>query len=554
MLRYFHMFILILVVGIWSDFCFANSSQKSRVPLNPVTTAQLQRSFLQKYNEAPVAMRWQLGAAVVGLKTKQGAEGNGFLFLYDGSLRILTNLHIIQSDSGGTQTSSARTEILVHSSLLTQPVFAELDASFANRDIAVLKLQEPWGSSPELIQMAAESLQICSGANGPLCFPRASVCNPNQNKEGADEAVLFKPLFSNSVTTVRAPLYSGVFAKCIADEYIGFYEHIWRVPMVLRRGVSGGAFYRDGLIAGLLTKVTMTMDPVSFAIPIEEIASMLIRRPSVQEARMIMGRGGDVGDGSGSWDAGDDDDWILDPGCLGCSHFVKVASPFFTVMRDPSLLLDGKQIAILKQNAWSGALYQLATAARMQFLNSQQQKPELLSYHQQVVEQLHKERVGTPFNLELVRVWNVQSPGDLQNAHPGIGFANSGVCRFFTKPGSSIALLSPDRPIFGTAGNRSWVNLLFSTDDIGFEVSSDLNSLLLWQPSLSGSVQLRRILTPNPARILFQASADKVGQVPRVLFVYSEANLKQLEKIIVETPQKVIEISRTHPIYGTVWK
>lgn len=75
----------------------------------------------------------------------------------------------------------------------------------------------------------------------------------------------------------------GYVGTTVPDTFISGDENpVWAIPIFAKPGVSGGGYYKRGVLSGLVTKISLAGEPIAFATPFTKIAK-LIYSPSPME-------------------------------------------------------------------------------------------------------------------------------------------------------------------------------------------------------------------------------------------------------------------------------
>lgn len=91
--------------------------------------------------------------------------------------------------------------------------------------------------------------------------------------------------------TVVAP-FKG---RLIEDSLIsGDGQNIWHIPIYARPGVSGGAYYRRGRLEGLVTKISLSAEPMALATPFETIAKTIFDQNKNEREKMAAWENGQL--------------------------------------------------------------------------------------------------------------------------------------------------------------------------------------------------------------------------------------------------------------------
>ena len=495
--------------------------------------------------ESAIAVREQ-GLALVALSSDV-TKGQGFLFLLDGELRILTNFHIINGAhkisaiyrAGGARVSEAKV-------LLVDP----------NNDIAVLGVSsEALAEMPRLMQAAKFTLTVCSNqAQGRCLAPTSALSAPDNDIDS---------ILSFDGQELRQTEMQGWItqARLIPDQYIsGQYDKIWQLPALSRDGVSGSSFYRGSKLMGLVTKVSRGLENKTFAIPIEALASRvgemshspqkfmptpLILLASARASGGDTGNGGESSQSPASW-------LLLNEYCpiLKCENR-QTTDPFFNALMDSSILIDSQSAFVLMQhNVFQGYLFQAATLAERQRLAEQKADVTILDSHSHRLAPMFEQRRQKVMNLLWIQAYRKVNLTTLENLYPATGTFHDGVFEAYvvghgTNPKLMATSLAFDE-IEYTSGTDAWLNFLFAKQNLRIVIAPDLNSASITNVDRTIGVQLRAAPDSNSMKHVLLSNNGR----QRIMFIYNELDLTRLEGLVVDTGSTILRFSLTQPNLG----
>lgn len=219
-------------------------------------------------------------------------KGSGVLVLLDGKVVVITNSHNLQ----GRKTA-----------LVTQPRnfvngyyfpnyrnkyvgfkgMAKVLYDFPLSDVAVLDLPENDIDEEEKALLKEYAL-----LNGAITSDKG--WTPSSTETGRESVVAVlegKPTELKGLDRLRG--------SQIKDSYIsGDGSLIWAAPIYTKPGVSGGAYYRGYVLEGLVTKISLSAEPIVFATPFSKVAK-LINSPDPIEKQVHWEDGQMVYEGNG---------------------------------------------------------------------------------------------------------------------------------------------------------------------------------------------------------------------------------------------------------------
>lgn len=74
-------------------------------------------------------------------------------------------------------------------------------------------------------------------------------------------------------------------ASSVPDTFIsGDGNPIWAIPLFAKPGVSGGGYYRNGNLQGLVTKISLAGEPIALATPFTKIAKLIFSNHEVENS------------------------------------------------------------------------------------------------------------------------------------------------------------------------------------------------------------------------------------------------------------------------------
>lgn len=189
--------------------------------------------------------------------------GTGTLFLYDLQPVILTSSHLLQGNTTATITLDHQTG--VSKALFDSPA----------DDIALLSVPDTFDAQTVLSLKKRTAGAICSKETmqDGRCFLAAFRSSSGYTDDHVD--------FAEGGKSRAVALISPWTASSDLDFFVsGSYQNILSLPIYLRPGSSGGAYYHNGVFAGLVTEVSASGEALAYAIPIEGIESVIYNGPS----------------------------------------------------------------------------------------------------------------------------------------------------------------------------------------------------------------------------------------------------------------------------------
>ncbi len=236
------------------------------------------------------------GYGVVQVITRPGSLKNGkgpgtilasgTLVFLDQEPVVLTNSHVL----AGRETAEVEFP-LFHFSVSAKRI---LDVPVA--DLALLRLDIPKAGSE-----SKKWLYAHAGAfmNVRFCAPKDTSCELGlyqffaydlpRDAQAHCAVVDARPV----CTKYTAPWNAISVPDTVAS---GIYSHMLQIPTFARPGMSGGAFYREGRLNGILAKVDLGLGSFAYAIPITEAARVISQVHFGVEARILLPKSKWIGD------------------------------------------------------------------------------------------------------------------------------------------------------------------------------------------------------------------------------------------------------------------
>jgi S1-C subfamily serine protease len=524
---------------------------------HPRSASAAPQSILGQFLAASPAQRAALnqsgGLSVVTVDS-DSATGAGVLFTLDGKPRVLTASHVLEG------ARSAKVSGLFSN---LHPLAATAELDLPSDDLAVLSIDGDPASLSALAAIARSNFNACSEASCSPSTPSATldVLAPRELIVSAQAGT---PFF------VR-PQNHYVLGTKSADEYIsGRYPFVWQVGAFTRSGVSGGAYYRNGQFAGLVTKVSHGLQSLTLAIPVEGIAPALKARAHPPSSWLAPGdtprlevkgaegvivqafrEGGDLGNGGDPKHAatnGEPRAWnLLLTGCFYCQGDIRrvIENPFLGANEAAPLLVNGAPVLAL-----AGAHFQAATLARYTFLRAHGAAFSALPPGSPQFAGLLAARARAPYGLRFLQIWQKHPNQVLENARPMEGNFHDGVTVLLLDGLAGArgqpTNISPYPEIEGAAGGAAWIDFQYPEENFHFHVASDLSRIDLLAAGRTPGATLRRQAFTNPVKALYGDGQNGV----RALFVYDEEDLTRLSALILETREKVYQLNLCHPNVG----
>ena len=200
------------------------------------------------------------------------SRGSGVLVIMDGNIVIVTNSHNLQGKSSAMINLPVR---FVHYFIL-QPIqmkstnlrfqgMSKVMYDFPLSDVAILEF-------PEVSMRPEDRAMIYQYAysNGVLSAKKG--WEPGNRSIGFGDTV--SAVLQGQASSIKA--LEGYKGSSVPDRFIsGDDKSIWAIPIYGKPGFSGGAYYRSGVLAGLVTKINLAGEPVAFATPFSKVAKLI---------------------------------------------------------------------------------------------------------------------------------------------------------------------------------------------------------------------------------------------------------------------------------------
>lgn len=232
--------------------------------------------------------------AVVGVNGKM--RGTGTVIFVDDQVLVLTNSHLIQ---GATdilvEVPSQELSVIDVGSSRLRKINVNEDRYLKARlvfddpilDFSLLSINDVFSENTKI------SLNISAHRNGRICTGKLKDCQPGFYS--------YVPSFGfrdNQIVAMidgrpkNISLVLGGTVGLEEDLFIaGQSGKVRTIPAYTRPGVSGGAFYLNGRLDSLVTKVSYSMNPLVVATPLSKIADRLSGKLNSPYAEWIQSKG-----------------------------------------------------------------------------------------------------------------------------------------------------------------------------------------------------------------------------------------------------------------------
>jgi hypothetical protein len=211
-------------------------------------------------------------SALSVVEVHASVKGSGLLVFKDGKLIIVTNSHNLQGKKSALITLPERyvnhylnERYIPNDGILGFQGMAQVLYDFPLSDIAILSFPEE--KLTEEQRFVIEKYALANGV-----FTEKDGWVPGVSSSLNHEAVT--AVLQGKPTTIEAS--RNAKGSLIKDTFISGDESlIWAAPIYAKPGVSGGGYYKEGILVGLVTKISLAGEAVTLATPFSKIASLL---------------------------------------------------------------------------------------------------------------------------------------------------------------------------------------------------------------------------------------------------------------------------------------
>ena len=508
-------------------------------------------------------------------------KGSGVLTYLDQKPIVITNSHVLQGRKTARVTLHKRylnkmeienKEIV--SNEIYVPFSLTLDLQvihdFPFTDFSILAFPESLTKTQKAV------VEYYASKNGGFCLT-TSRC-----KKGWHYPKKPSYEFSDNIAAVLdgKPTATKVFASTPSTSHKVNTRSVpdeFTVPVYAKPGVSGGAYYQQGVLMGLVTKVSLTGEPYTIATSFRKIGDVLAKPNTLEQntrwsekGQLIIQQGpeeiilqtgsnaggGETGHGGGETGHGGDginsQYWNLEiPDATG-RHLITTWNPMF--QRYSSFKINGEETYVLKvQNK-----YVIPTFEKYQ---SNKKKLDLLIRNEQNLSVLENERVSKPFEMNQARYYSYDKTKNIYSVHKFYDW-QAGLF-----PGAQYLLPNKDgkwskntRYFFSASGKNPdadgyYVNVHFSakrTDGLILDIIFNPSEEPKLKYSIKANADLKQISiasdgkeqilerTPfhSPGTLLFE-NQDKTI---KAVYTYDSDDLLSVQKVFIQTQDYLIEL------------
>ena len=463
-------------------------------------------------------------------------KGSGVIVNLDEEPVIITNSHNLQGLKQAQVTLPTRNQKIwdIESNNKRFDVGFSVRASVIlddpYTDFAILKF--PDGMSSDV----KEVLKLYGNLNGNLCFK-----NNCPGWRGTDN----KLSITNNITAVVDGSFQAV--EVVLGPKIKFSDSTIIIPAYTRPGVSGGAFYYNGILSGLVSQVSLSGEAETRAIPFKTIGKILKQTPfqpkafwrdgalvfNIGDEEIVISSGtngggetghggGETGHGGGETGHGGGETGhgggtkvnyleleVLDP---SGKHLVRTWNPFQT--RKSSFKVNGRRISYIKVKN----KLQLPTLEN--YLKSHTAENVLSETYLKEKRQENPQKVNRARLYEFDKVRKVYA---LQSDFSAV-YKTYGIQKIVSE--------SFDFPFYSYDSENFIFNLAHGGSNQKFSGVEDLLSV-----NIDGEVLVENA-TGNASKILFQ------GHNPfrQAVYIYDSEDLLKIERIYVMIDDFLVEM------------
>jgi hypothetical protein len=200
------------------------------------------------------------------------ARGSGILALMDGNVVVVTNSHNLLGKTSAMVTLPNRdvTYYTIKPFNYKRGIFGfqgmlKVIYDFPLSDVAILAVPEP-----QNVEQAA--LLYTTALSNGVFSSQQKAWIAGKNSLAIGETI-------SAITQGRPQainVLEGFKGDTVPDTFIsGDEQPVWGIPVFAKPGVSGGGYYRGGVLTGLVTKISLAGEPIALATPFTKIAKLL---------------------------------------------------------------------------------------------------------------------------------------------------------------------------------------------------------------------------------------------------------------------------------------
>lgn len=519
-------------------------------------------------------------------------QGSGLLVMLDQEPVVITNSHVLQGRNKARVRIAPR-QISVIATEAEEGRFSRggfrqfsmdleltVTKDFPYTDFAIL-------SFPSTItKLEKDILWYYAAKNGGFCLnlPRCKkgYHYPQKHDDESKDSIVAvlggKPTSLNIVTNKYATSYQ-VNTTFVPDEFT--------IPVYARPGVSGGGYYQQGILQGLVTKVSLIGQPLTIATSMKKIGEVLVKSQEIDknthwsdDGRLVIqyenqeiifrtgpNAGGETGHGGGETGHGGDGQtsqyWNLEVPDASGENKITTWNPMY--QRHSSFHINGEEAFLFRINK------KLVIPTFEKYLTHK--KKDVLLRNKENLAILDAERVKAPFEMNQARYFIFDRAKDLYSIErlyywpspfsEKEFYSNDQTSLF---PGAQFIL--PDQngkwhkeakhffPANGKKPNAEgyYENVAFSAKrtkglllDIIFspidtenekytiKANADLQSVRVTHANQE--YLLKRTELRSPGAVLFE-STDKSM---KVIYAYDSENLTAVERVFIQLPNYLLE-------------
>lgn len=236
--------------------------------------------FADEYPRIQFLMHSNSSEASSVVEVLGSGKGSGVLVVMDGKPVIITNSHNLQGKSSAMVTLPRRKaqyfkhdpEIEMRDEYLSFEGIAKVLYDFPLSDVTVLTVPEGL-SRDQMNIINAYALE-----NGVLSAKKGW----EANKYSMGNGDVIAAVLNGKSTSIEG--LDGFTAGTTPDLFIsGDGNPILIIPIFAKPGVSGGGYYKNGVLQGLVTKISLAGEPIALATPFTKIAKLIYSPDKVEK-------------------------------------------------------------------------------------------------------------------------------------------------------------------------------------------------------------------------------------------------------------------------------
>lgn len=510
-------------------------------------------------------------------------NGSGVLVLLDQKPVVITNSHILQGKKSAKIRFSPRllNVLRIEDKNVTSGEIRAIDLNlnldlkvihdFPYTDFSILSFPETL-TGPE-----KTALEYFATKNGAFCL------NLSKCKKGWNEARISEYEPTDSITSVLDGKPSST--QIVVNQFLSSRKKYsssvpdeFKIPVYARPGASGGGYYQQAILMGIVTRVSLIGQPFTIATSMRKIGEELTNPKEIEqkarwskEGRLVIqhedeelilqsgsNAGGETGHGGGETGHGGGDNptslyWKLEiPDATG-QHLIETWNPMF--QRSSSFTINGEEISFLRvKNKLIIPSFEKYRSSKKKLTSK-----DIFLRSEESLTFLESQRIKLPFEVNQARYYNIDHSKDIYSIHKSYYWSD-------LFPGGQYIL--PDKNgewsknaiYFSTVnGNKPNANGYYENTHFSAKRTSGLLIDVIFTPGKASNIKyfikansdlqsisitsngkeiiLKRVPFHSPGSVLFE-NGDKTI---KAVYSYDSDDLTSIQRVFIQLPDYLIE-------------